>query len=256
MSSASLESTERVTTVRFHRPDAANALDGEMLETVERGLDEAARRSGVLIMSGLPDVFCTGADLVAVSSEAAGAHQPDYLFDLWTRMISGDVIVVTHVRGKTAAGGVGFVAASDFVVSDQLATFALPEMLFGLMPAMVLPFLAHRIGARRAHTLAISTRTIDASTALSWGLVDEMGERSDVLLARLLNRLCRIPRDGVAPLKRFSADVICSTKAARPHAIEANLSRFADPLVRKRMAAYANDNLMPWELNDEGGRDE
>nr|WP_269820011.1 enoyl-CoA hydratase-related protein [Bacillus velezensis] len=42
--------------------------------------------------------------------------------------------------GVANAGGIGFVAASDIVIADDTAVFSLSELLFGLFPAMVLPF--------------------------------------------------------------------------------------------------------------------
>jgi len=247
MPTASLTHEDGVSTLVFTRPERDNALDEEMLAMAERALDEAGQRTGLLVIAGLPEVFCTGADLADMSGGAAGGHDPDRLFRLWQRMVEGDVITVAHVRGRAAAGGIGFAAAADFVVADTSTTFALPEMLFGLVPAMVIPFLARRIGSHRAHAMALSTRTIDVVTAANWGLVDDYGERSGATLGRLMYRLRRIPRDAVAPYKAYVGELLQPVGATREAAVATNLRRFSDPLVRERIRDFSVNGVMPWE---------
>jgi len=60
---------------------------------------------------------------------------------LWLRLATVRTVTISHVRGKANAGGIGFVAASDIVLADETAQFSLSELLFGLYPACVLPFL-------------------------------------------------------------------------------------------------------------------
>lgn len=92
-------------------------------------------------------------------------YRPDLLYDLWLKMMNGPFITISHVRGTTNAGGFGFVAASDIVIADETAIFNLSELLFGLFPAMVLPFLTGKIGDQRAHYLTLKTNSICKASA-------------------------------------------------------------------------------------------
>ncbi|BAW93175.1 SiaC protein [Actinomyces sp. Chiba101] len=241
-----------MTWLTLHRPERDNALDGAMLDGIEEGLVQARRETGVLVLRGLPEVFCTGADLSLVAGpNSEYDHAPERVYQLWTEMIESDVIIVCHVRGRASAGGVGLAAAADIVVADMTAAFALPEMLFGLMPAMVLPFLARRVGWHRAHFMTLSTRTIDVETAAAWGLVDVYDARSEVALGRLLARLRRVPRDAVTAYKTYAAQA-AEVESYRELAVAANRSRFADSRVRARISAFTSRGLMPWEVEDAG----
>lgn len=251
-SATSLEDRDEVTWLTLRRPEHDNALDGVMLDGIEEGLAQARKETGVLVLRGLPEVFCTGADLSLVAGpNREYDHAPERVYQLWTEMIESDVIIVCHVRGRASAGGVGLAAAADIVVADMTAAFALPEMLFGLMPAMVLPFLARRVGWHRAHFMTLSTRAIDVETAAAWGLVDVYDARSEVALGRLLARLRRVPRDAVTAYKTYAAQA-AEVESYRELAVAANRSRFADSRVRARISAFTSRGLMPWEVEDAG----
>jgi enoyl-CoA hydratase/carnithine racemase len=61
------------------------------------------------------------------------------------------------------------------VVARPDATFWLPELSLGLIPgAGGTVSLPRRIGRQRTAWLALSGRSLDARTALAWGLVDEV----------------------------------------------------------------------------------
>ena len=90
------------------------------------------------------------------------------------------------------AGGVGLVAACDLAVAGPAATFTLSETLWGLLPAMVMPFLVRRVGPQRAFRLTLSAETIDASEAHRIGMVDELAENPEVKLRALERRLSRL----------------------------------------------------------------
>jgi enoyl-CoA hydratase/carnithine racemase len=61
------------------------------------------------------------------------------------------------------------------VHSDPDAVFGLPELTLGLIPgAGGTVSVTRRIGRWRTAYLVLSGRTIDATTALRWGLIDEI----------------------------------------------------------------------------------
>ena len=113
--------------------------------------------------------------------------------------------------GMANGGGVGFVAASDIVLADETAQFGLSELLFGLFPACVLPFLIRRIGFQKAHYLTLMTQPISAQQAQTWGLVDACAKRSDSLLRKHLLRLSRLSKASIRRYKKYIRDLNDST---------------------------------------------
>jgi polyketide biosynthesis enoyl-CoA hydratase PksH len=235
--------------LRLYRPDAANAIDTAMISECRDVLTRCRDSTTVLVIEGLADVFCSGADFAAIAAgDGAGmGGDPGPLYDLWLDLATGPFVTIAHVRGETKAGGVGFVAACDIALADETARFSLPEMLFGLMPACVLPFLIRRIGPQKAHYLTLTTAAISAAEAVSWGLVDACDRQSDELLRRHLLRLRRLSKTAVARYKRYLADTVPGPAAWRTEALRANREVFSDPRNRGAITRFVRTGEFPWE---------
>jgi polyketide biosynthesis enoyl-CoA hydratase PksH len=233
--------------IQLHRPDANNTINACMLAELHHVLDDAAsREQTVIVIEGLPDYFCFGADLTAVSRPDE-AGDPERIYALWSKISGGPFVTVAHVRGKVNAGGMGFVAASDIVIAAETARFSLSELLFGLMPATLMPFLVRRIGFQKAHYLAIMTQPVTAAEALAFGLVDACGPQSDGLLRRHLLPLRRLSRRTIIQYKKFMADIGRLTVDAKDLAIATNRRVFADPANIARIERYVKSGVFPWE---------
>lgn len=242
---------EDIRFLQIHRPEAGNTIDERLISELTHALRACAGSAKVVVLEGLPDVFCAGADFAELQSrfdagERAG-QDPAPLYDLWHTLASGPFISVAHVRGRVNAGGVGFVAACDIVLAEIKATFSLSELLFGLMPACVMPFLARRMGFAKANYLTLMTQSIPATLALDWGLVDAVEEHSESLLRKHLLRLRRIDRGGIVRYKRYAAQLDESLRSARPKALEANMEVFSDPEILRNIARYVKTGAFPWE---------
>ena len=233
--------------IRLDRPRSRNAIDACMLDELIDVLDTHEAACSVVVFEGNDDFFCFGADLAEVARAEHAGLDPEKLYGLWQRMAFGPQITVSHVRGQVNAGGIGFVAASDIVIAGPQASFSLSELLFGLLPACVMPFLMRRIGAQRASQMALTTQPVPAARALQWGLVDELDEQSETLLRKQLLRLRRVPRQAIAAHKRFMADADHVVGALKDGAIAANREVFADPDNLSNIRRFVDTGLFPWE---------
>ncbi|AEA60788.1 enoyl-CoA hydratase/isomerase [Burkholderia gladioli] len=240
--------------VQFHRPEANNAIDHRLLSEFGAVLDMLDASVTVLVLEGLPEVFCFGADFAALReatlagpAAAEAALEPERLYALWTRLATGPFVVVSYVRGKANAGGLGFVAASDIVIADDSAVFSLSELLFGLMPACVMPFLVRRIGFQRAHYMTLMTQPIGVEQAAAWGLVDAWEADGASLLRRHLLRLRRLSREALMRYKRFYSALEGSLEGDRARALAANREVFGDPANLKAIVRYVEAGAFPWE---------
>ncbi|QDQ09708.1 enoyl-CoA hydratase/isomerase [Streptomyces spectabilis] len=238
---------------RIHRPEAGNAINATLVHELDDVFTRAARaeHTTVVVLEGLPEVFCFGADFGVISDAARTGRDtsfdPEPMFELFRRMAYADVLTVAHVRGKANAGGVGLVAACDVVIADESATFSLSELLFGLIPAVVLPYLIRRTGFQRAHYLAATTQTIDARQAHEWGLVDALGTPSEALLKRHLQRLGRLSKKGVARYKAYLRELSPLTEHTKDVALATNRRVFGDPDNVRAIRRYAEEGVFPWE---------
>jgi len=246
-----VKSQEDICYIRMHRPEAENTINGCMIKEFHEALDVCEVSARVVVVEGLPEVFCLGADFKEIEAsfmQGKGEPQdPEPLYDLWQRLAGGPYVSVAHVRGKANAGGVGFVAACDVVLSEEKALFSLSELLFGLMPACVLPFLIRRIGFSRANYLTLTTAPLPARQALEWGLVDACETDSENLLRKHLLRLRRLDKTAIARYKRYRNQLDPAPALAKGKALAANLEVFSDRANLEKISLYASTGRFPWE---------
>lgn len=243
---------DHVLTATMRRPARKNTLGDLSLEELHSALDEAECSSAIraLVLQGSDGVFSAGMDLEEASDELddGGRAGRARFFRLLRRFSESRCLVVCAVDGRADGGGVGLVAACDFVFASERSRFALPEALWGLRPTSVLPFLVRRVGFQLAYTMTLSTLPIDARKAERAGLVDELAEPPYSALQRLLARVARLPPDSIASTKRALAPLSpigADTEAAVLRELD---ELFASAQVQRTLAAYSGpDRRLPWE---------
>jgi polyketide biosynthesis enoyl-CoA hydratase PksH len=237
--------------IQIDRPEANNTIDARLVAECTHVLSVCEEAVTVVVLSGLPEVFCFGAEFKALANASRTSQEqddgPGPLYDLWLKLATGPYVTVSHVRGKANAGGIGFVAASDIVLADETAQFSLSELLFGLYPACVLPFLVRRVGFQRAHYLTLMTQPIPAKQACEWGLVDAFEAQSEALLRRHLVRLRRLSKPAIRRYKTYMSQLSKPLADLKSPAVAANLEIFSDAGNLAAIARYVEDGLFPWE---------
>lgn len=235
-------------------PDAegAVALGGPGVVALEQLLRrvDADERCRALVIASDGGEFCRGMDLVGL----AGGGDPAVLraaiasFARCLELLRGlRVPSLCVVEGPAVGGGVGLVAACDLVIASHAASFALPELLLGLIPALVLPVLGERVGPSHARWLTLTGEAIAPTTALRLGLVDDLGEDTALILAARLKRLLRASPAAITRLRRFSAEIAGSPLAqALAAGVERTSTDASDPEVVAAVAGFLGGVAPPW----------
>jgi len=167
--------------VTFNRPASLNAMDFEM-GTLWRDIAHEVTGDasvGAVILDAAGSAFCAGGDVVAMAGAPAGgedvtamAHVIHEGIRAW---VLSDKPIVAAVQGAVAGGGLGLMLSADYIVASESAKFVSKYANIGLTPDLgVSTLLPAAIGQRRALALLLQDRTIDAETALDWGLVAEV----------------------------------------------------------------------------------
>jgi len=242
---------EPICFVRIHRPEANNTINSILVEECSHVLSLCEKSITIVVLEGLPEVFCFGADFAEIRTQEVNGQEyepnAEPLYNLLLQLATGPYISLAHVRGKTNAGGVGFVAACDIVLADHTAQFSLSELLFGLFPACVLPFLIRRVGFQKAHYMSLMTQPISVQRAHAWGLVDEYEETSASLLRKHLLRLRHLSKTGIVRYKRYMNEVNASLREVKSLAVAANHEVFSDPNNLKGIVRYIEEGVFPWQ---------
>lgn len=235
--------------VQIYRPEAGNAINQPLVQELTMMLDavEQEETINVVVLEGLPEIFCSGMDFQEyVAGEQKEEQRTADFFQFLRRLAESAKIIVAKVEGKVNAGGIGLVAVCDFVVADQGATFALSELLFGLLPAMVMPFLIQRVGLQKAKLLALTTQPISAAEAHRWGLVDECGADVNQLLRAYLQRWRRLTPQAIQRLKRYLHQLQPIDPATEEVAVNTIAEVMADPAIKAGIRRYVEEGIAPW----------
>jgi enoyl-CoA hydratase/carnithine racemase len=173
--------------VTLNRPDKLNALDRatfEELHAAARHLSEGAASGDVraVLLRGAGRGFCSGLDVSLFGEQAAGdaalGAGPDpiaYLQQAFTGFEDLPVPTVAALHGAVLGGGLQLAMACHLRVARADATLGLLEVRWAIIPDLGASYrLPRLVGLSRATDLAVSGRTIDATTAHAWGLVDEL----------------------------------------------------------------------------------
>jgi polyketide biosynthesis enoyl-CoA hydratase PksH len=237
--------------IKLNRPEANNAINDLLIHEFQHILEHCEMNCSVVVLEGSPQVFCIGADFQAMNDmqyeKNALKSAPELLYDVWLKLATGPFITIANVKGKANAGGVGFVAACDIVLADDTASFGLSELLFGLFPACVLPFLIRKVGFQKAHYLILTTKPVSAEIAYNYGLVDSYEANTEALLRTHLIRFSRLPKNAVAKYKRYMTELNDVLMHAKPLAIEANREIFSDIKNIQSISDYIEKGKFPWE---------
>lgn len=169
--------------VRFNRPQRHNAFSTDARAALLEALEVARLDPSVtdVVLSGNGPSFCSGGDLAEFGTFADPAsahlarirHSPALVLDELTARLGTRCRAEVH--GQVLGSGLEMAAFCGWVQSRPDAVFGLPELTLGLIPgAGGTVSITRRIGRWRTAYLVLSGQTIDAPTALRWGLIDEI----------------------------------------------------------------------------------
>lgn len=152
-----------------------------LVDAVERLAQDSGLRAAVLRGAG-DRAFIGGADIAEMAGlDAASARDFITLVhrscDVFRRL---PVPVIAGIQGWTLGAGLEVAAACDLRIAASTARFGMPEVRVGVPSVVEAALLPGLIGWGRTRRLLLTGETIDAATALSWGLVEEVVPAGDL----------------------------------------------------------------------------
>tara|TARA_R110000868_G_scaffold280577_1_gene540969 strand:- start:739 stop:1548 length:810 start_codon:yes stop_codon:yes gene_type:complete len=174
--------------VTLNRPDSSNAFSDEMIESLVTmmPLAEADPSVRVYLITGAGKHFCAGGDIKAMN-EQTGMFKgpPNELRQRYQQgiqriplmMESLSKPIISYVNGAAVGAGCDFACMADLRVASDKAFFAETFAKLGLVPGDGgTYFLPRVIGWPRAMEMFLTGRRVSASEALTWGMVNRVGE--------------------------------------------------------------------------------
>lgn len=213
-----------VATITLNKPERKNPLGPEMVNELCYALDDAKHDADVrvVVLTGAGKAFSAGGDLKQMGG-GEGDSQPlpplGSYPDLLLRFTSLGKPTIARIPGVAMGGGLGIVAACDFAVACQSATFGTPEIKRGLFPMMIMAVLRRVVSRRKLMELMLLGETIDAARAEALELISHVvpDERLDAAVSELAQKLAaQSPTAMRLGLAAWHAQADLDLKAALP----------------------------------------
>jgi enoyl-CoA hydratase len=203
-----------VSIVTLNRPDARNALNSELAAELPRAMTECDSRAETraIVITGADPAFCAGFDLRDVGAgRRAGANEhPGY----WGPFPPTRVPIIGAINGAAVTGGLEIAVSCDFLIASDRARFADTHAKVGMVPGWGLTIVLPRlVGPSRAVQMSLTGEFVDATTALSWGLVNEVVLHEN-LIQRAIdigNQIGALDEGAVAEVRSLYRDMAMRT---------------------------------------------
>lgn len=174
----SVDQQDGVLRMTFNRPQKHNAFNTALQTAFVDALATAAADGATrVIVSGNGKSFCSGGDLDEFGDrpDTATSHIVRLTRSAGRLLCQLGDRVEFHIHGACMGAGIELPAFAPVVIAREDTRIALPEIRIGLIPgAGGTASMPRRIGRHRTALLGLTARTIDVSTAVTWGLVDQI----------------------------------------------------------------------------------
>lgn len=180
---------EGIARITLNRPKVLNALNWDLVTELEDAAMKVRRDDSVrvLVISGNGGNFAAGADIGPMTERGPGEAKK-YTFNRAFNAIEDlPVPVIAAISGYALGGGLELALACDIRICSGDAKLGMPEIKLAIFPgAGGTQRLPKLIGPSRAKLMIFLGETVDARTALEWGLCDRVVEGDPLREATVL----------------------------------------------------------------------
>lgn len=264
-------------TVTLNRPEARNALSGELVGELTTVIEDASDDPDIrgLSLRGAGGVFCAGADLkelLAIADAktenggpaeggkealARAVTTSTNIAHLLKTLRTSRLVTIAVVEGAAMAGGFGLACACDFVLTTETTKFSLSETRIGLVAAQIAPYVLERLGPVRARQFMMVGTTVLGAQACAIGLADRQAETREELTeieAEMIARTRKCAPGAVATTKRLLDHLSPLDRDAYIHlASDAFSAALAGEEGREGVASFVEKRKPLWAQTDGEG---
>ncbi|HEV7339425.1 MAG TPA: enoyl-CoA hydratase [Bosea sp. (in: a-proteobacteria)] len=178
----------KVGVITLNRPQALNALNGQLIGEVNAALDGFERDPGIgcTVITGSEKAFAAGADIKEMQERTYPGTYLDDKFADWDRIGQRRKPIIAAVAGFALGGGCELAMMADFIIAADNARFGQPEINLAVIPgAGGTQRLTHAIGKAKAMDLCLTGRMMDVNEAERAGLVARIVPLADLMTEAL-----------------------------------------------------------------------
>jgi crotonobetainyl-CoA hydratase len=201
--------------ITLDRPGSLNAMNEELTRELRAAWEEflAEDDARVAVLTGAGRAFCAGLDM----KEAAEALRSGRELRLTPQLRAEEIEkpAIAAVNGPCAGGGIAMMLACDIAICSETAQFVLPFAARGRNGSGIALQVAQRTSLNVALYMALTASRIDATTALRFGLVQEVLPQDEVL-PRALELADKLAGHSQPAVKAMKARLLRASGEALP----------------------------------------
>jgi enoyl-CoA hydratase/carnithine racemase len=172
-------------------PQKRNALDHAILDGIADALGDLPGDARCVILTGRDGLFSSGYDIGDIPEDVFAVEAEKLVAHPFTAALQAldatDVPTLAALTGPAIGGGLELALACDLRVAAGQVVLGMPPAKLGLVYSHTgLRRFLDAVGEPRTRELFLLGRTVDAATALTWGLVNRVvadHEIEDVAIA-------------------------------------------------------------------------
>jgi enoyl-CoA hydratase len=211
--------SDYIATITLNRPDAMNALNGQLLRELCTALEDADSSGKVrcIIITGSQKAFAAGADISEMADKTFVEMYTSRFFENETdRFNRIRKPIIAAVAGYALGGGCELAMMCDFIIAAENAKFGQPEINLGVMAGLGgTQRLTRFVGKSKSMDMHLTGRFMDAAEAERSGLVSRV-----VPVKKLLSE-ARVTAEKISEKSQIA---VIATKDAVDRAYEATLA--------------------------------
>jgi enoyl-CoA hydratase/carnithine racemase len=204
----SVQTDDGVARVEFSHPKG-NSLPAPLLRELTATFDDLARNPDaavIVLRSAGTGTFCAGAsfdELKSVRTEEEGKEFFSGFARLILAMRRCPKFIIARVHGKAVGGGVGLIAAADYVFALPAASIRLSELALGIGPFVVGPVIERRMGHQAFSAMTIDADWRDAAWCERHGLYTRLLDTDAALDSVLPSMAARLAYQSPAAMRQI-----------------------------------------------------
>lgn len=250
MAEVTLKKTKdnKVCWLEINLPEKRNILSLEVIQLLSTHLESLSKDPDIhlLVLSGKGGHFSAGGDLRWMcpgedSSDLENMNEIKLLSRMFQALYDFPFPVIGKIQGSVYGGGLGLVSLCDIAIAHKDSRFCFSELKLALIPALIAPFVLHKMPASRVRELMLSARIFSAEEALSLGLVHfSAGEKEcEEYRNTLIDQLLSYDKVALKQTKKLM-NVLPSLpqEEVREYTVQALAERRKSPAVFKKIQRF------------------
>lgn len=179
--SVTCEIYSHVARIKLNSPETGNVVNENNLSLLYKYVTECGENTDcrVIVIEGSNGIFSRGMDfknLIKNSDKKININFSEPYIKAVTAVRNSPKPVIAAIDGEVLAGGMGIALACDIIIATKRSVFGLSEVVFGIIPAYVFPFLLERVPFKKARFIVLSSRKFSSDDYYKFGIIDELAE--------------------------------------------------------------------------------